>query len=560
MKKHLSKFSFLSAIVLILLLVISFTIPCASAQGIVFLPNVSECWGVFVGISSFQNFPGLNVQFADSGQQDLYNKFVAVWGTDHCRLLTNTQATKAGILNAIDWMAGQADGNDTVLFSARSYGSAGPGGDYYFYSYNSNLADFDNDISSQELSNAFDTVPASKTVFVLSFARAGGFETNLSGAGRVILMACKVDEAGYWDTPLANSVFVYFVIDAINNFDTADTNNDDDLSAEEIFNYASPATTAYDTNQGFLPAQQPVLSDGYSGDVPVISKFVFSTNIGLPAGSTAVTIDGTSVSSVPVTRYWTPGGTHTITAPDLVSGGTGTRYVFTGWTGGDTTATRNISKGSYIANFNKEYSLTIDSPYDTPTGAGWYVDGTTASFSITAYLETSNTKRYFTGWSGAFTGTSATGSVVMNAPKSLTASWRTEFLLTLNSEFGAPTGAGWYNENGSANISVESVQGFIIRHIFDSWSGDLTSTAASTSVTMSGPMVITANWHTDYMQLYILIIVVVVLLGIIITIVVIRRRGGTPRVPPTAAPPAYSPPPPAAGPPSAPPPPPPAPR
>ncbi len=550
MKKLIPKFSVLSFIIMVVLLMTTFIVPCAAAQGAVGDP---ECWGLFVGVSTYLNFPGTEVEYAASGQQDLYNEFVAVWGADHCRLLTNSQATKNGILNSIDWLGDQAESGDTVFFSARSIAGTGPGGDYYFWTYNSNTADWDNDISSQELSDAFDNVDADRQVFVLSFSQSGGFQTNLGSSGRVILMACQDDESGYWDASLENSVFLYYVIDAINNFDTSDTNNDYNLSAEEIFEYATPATIEFDEDEGYIPAQTPVLDDNYSGDVPLIAKFVFNTNIGLPAGANVATIDGANVNSVPVTRYWVPGGTHTVTVPDLVSGGTGTRYVFNNWVGGDTSATKTVSHGSYIVNFNKEYLLTISSPYDTPLGAGWYVDGSNASFSITAYLETSNTKRYFTDWSGSFTGTSSSGSIVMNSPKTLTASWRTEFLLTLNSVYGAPTGAGWYDEGESVTISVETVQGFIIRQIFDGWSGDLTSTTASTSVTMSGPKVITANWHTDYLQLYIVIIVVVVVLvAIIVTIVLVRRKGGTPRVPPTAAPPTYSPPP-AAGPPSAPP-------
>jgi uncharacterized repeat protein (TIGR02543 family) len=493
------------------------------------------------------------MHYGDTGEQALYNKFVSVWGSDHCRLLTNAQATKSGILDAIDWVAGQADSNDTVLFSVRSYGESSPSGNYYFYTYNSLTLTYTNDISSQELSDAFDAVNAKGTTFILSFPQSGGFDTNLAASGRIIEAYCQADETGFWDATFANCVFLHYVIEAIDNFDTADTNADYNLSAEEIFNYAAPLTTLKHATQN------PQLTDQYSGELPLISKFVFDNDVTLPGGATVVTIDGNNYSSEPQTKYWVPGSTHTVSVPELVSAGTGTRYVFTGWEGGSTASAINISKGHSTANYNKEYQLTLTSPYDTPTGAGWYVDGTTAPFSITASLETSDTKRFFTSWSGDFTGTAASGSIVMSAPKSITANWRTEFLLTINSAYGTPTGAGWYDEGESVTIAVEPVQGFLIRQIFDGWTGDLTSTVASTSVTMSAPKTITATWHTDYLYLYILIGIVVLVVVIIIVVVVLVRRKprGPAAAPPTySPPPTYTAPPPAAGPPSAPPPPP----
>jgi hypothetical protein len=126
---------------------------------------------------------------------------------------------------------------------------------------------------------------------------------------------------------------------------------------------------------------------------------------------------------------------------------------------------------------------------------------------------TSDTKRYFTGWSGNYTSSSANGSIKMDTPKTLTANWRSEFLLTINSDYGEPVGTGWYEEGENVSISVEPVLGFIIRHFFTGWSGDLTVTESSTGITMTSPKAITANWETDYLQLYILIIIIVIVIG-----------------------------------------------
>jgi uncharacterized repeat protein (TIGR02543 family) len=558
-KKVFSRISIASILALVVLLMTVFAIPCIPAQGIVFALTPPQCYGVFVGISNFENF-AVDLTYADDSQQDLYDTFRTVWGNDNVRLLTNSQATKANILSAVNWLASQANTGDTVLFSITTvtFSGLGPGDYKYFMCYDSNYTDWNKDISSAELSTAFDDVSAGKSAFFLDFAQSETFGTAMAKNGRVILMSSQNDEGIWIDDTIQHSVFTHFIIDAVNNFDTADSNTDYELSAEEIFNYAGPATSDFEVANGYSPViQHPLMNDSYSGQLPLLAEFVFNNNVTLPGDVTAVTIDGSNYSSEPQTKYWVPGSTHTVSVPELVSAGTGTRYVFTGWEGGSTASAINISKGHSTADYNKEYQLTLSSPYDTPTGAGWYVDGTTAPFSITASLETSDTKRFFTSWSGDFTGTAASGSIVMNAPKSITANWRTEFLLTINSAYGTPTGAGWYDEGESVTIAVEPVQGFLIRQIFDGWTGDLTSSVASTSVTMSAPKTVTATWHTDYLYLYILIIiVVVVVVAIILTVVLVRRKGSKPQPPTYSPPPTYTAPPPAAGPPTAPPPPP----
>ena len=241
------------------------------------------------------------------------------------------------------------------------------------------------------------------SVFILSFGNSGGFITKLGGSGRIILASYQKNEWYYYYNFLKNDVFTSYIVDAINDFDTSDANHDYSLSAEEIFNYASKNTVAYNATYE-IHDQNPIIDDQYSGDLPLISKFVFNTNIGLPAGSTIVTIDGTNYKSIPAPFYWVPGRSHDVSVPAQIGGSTGTRYTFTNWNGGDTGVSKSVTSGSLTAYYNKEYLLTITSAFDTPTGGGWYVDGTTASFSVTAKLETSNTKRTFIGWSGDFTG------------------------------------------------------------------------------------------------------------------------------------------------------------
>jgi uncharacterized repeat protein (TIGR02543 family) len=585
MKKLLSRISIAVFLALVLFIVTTLVLPVASARA----DSSTECWAVIAGVSNYLYINDLS--YCDDDVRDLSDILSPVWGSSHVRTLINSQASKANILDAIDWLADNAGPEDTVLFSFSGHGSDYQNG--YFCPYDSLTYSWANDISSSQLASAFQSVQAGKVVIILDICHAGEFQSSMGTSGRVILMACRSYETSQESGYLQNGVFTYYILQAMDNFEDADANSDNELSAEEVAEYANPLANDYNI------WQNPVLYDGYYGELALLARFVFALNTSLPHGTTVLTLDGETYTSAPSPMIWVPGISHTITVPELVDPGTGTRYVFTQWNDGYVMVTRVITHGAYTANYDKEhllevisalgdtqgsgwykdgtsagfsvtdyieltdtrhyftgwsgdytgtspsasiymnapqtvtanwrheYLLTLNSAYGTLTGAGWYGEGTSAGFSVTDYIELPDTKHYFTNWSGDYSGTSPTASLTMDEPKVVDANWRHEYLLTLNSEYGEPEGAGWYDEGETAGVSVEPIQGFLIRHIFDGWSGDLTDEDADSSVVMSSPKVVTANWRTDFVQLYILIGGVVVVAAIVITIIVrIRKRAG----------------------------------
>jgi hypothetical protein len=529
-KKLFSKASFFSLLVLVALLMTAFLLPCAPTQA---AESDPQCWAVIVGVADYESIDDLPYPAQDV--TSLYQELSPVWGENHMQLLTNSQATKMAILSAIDWLVDNADVDDTVLFCFAGHGASGG----YLCPYDTTDL-ISTLISSTELANALLPVKAQKITVILSCCHAGAFKSALAKDGRVILMACKSYEVGWESYDLGHVVFLYFVLEAFNNFDEADINHDYELSAEEIFAYAGYRTSEYEEDNDFPSIQHPNLGDYYYSELALIAKFVFALNTSLPYGTQILTLDGISYTSVPSYLLWIPGSTHTISVPEAVYLSEGTRYAFTSWNDGDTLTARTISRGFYSPGYNLEQLLDIISAFGDPVGANWYVDGTTASFSVTPYIELPDTRHIFIGWSGDFTGPASQGLILMDAPKSLIADWRTEYLLTLNSEYGRPVGAGWYDELNSVNISIEPVQGFIIRQMFDGWTGDLASVQSSVTVTMDSPKVITATWHTDYVQLYIFIVVILVVAGIgttVIIIIVRRKRAALPVPPPDTPPP-----------------------
>ncbi len=515
MKKHLLKSIATAFIAIIILLVISLALPCLPAQAAASDPVF---WGVFIGVS--YPFSNPEIVYADDDARELYDTLSPVWGTSHTKILIDSQANEAGILNAIDWLADNAQPNDTVTFTFSGLGVA-PGAIC--------PADFSplrGGLTATQLADAFAAVQAGKILIILDCNYSGKFRVSLSKEGRVLMLSSSAQEESKESLEYRHGVFTYFILQALNNLENHDTNQNHELSAEEIASYADEMTANYFTH---LNPQHPVLEDQVSGELPLLADFAFSPNVDLPSGTTILTLDDVDYTSPPAAQLWVPGSTHTMTIPDVVDVNSDARYIFIGWNDGNTSVNRTISKGSYVTNYRHEYLFTVTSPYGVTTGTGWYRDGSIASFSVTTSVETTYTRRTFTGWSGDFTESSSTGSLIMDAPKTVTAIWRTEYLLVISSEYNEPVGAGWYDEGQAVNISIEPVQGSIIRQIFNGWSGDFINPESSAILTMNSPKVVIATWRADYFWLYIIIVASVLVLGGAVAGIIIlvwRRTSG----------------------------------
>ena len=111
--------------------------------------------------------------------------------------------------------------------------------------------------------------------------------------------------------------------------------------------------------------------------------------------------------------------------------------------------------GKYV----KQYYLTVNSPYDTPGGQGWYDDGSDAY----ATLATGNVSggagiRYvFTGWSGAASGTGLkSNAITMKESTYATANWKTQYYITVTSAHDSPTPSAWVDAGNIFTASVTS--------------------------------------------------------------------------------------------------------
>ncbi|HAV10563.1 MAG TPA: hypothetical protein DCX22_02975 [Dehalococcoidia bacterium] len=112
----------------------------------------------------------------------------------------------------------------------------------------------------------------------------------------------------------------------------------------------------------------------------------------------------------------------------------GIQYRFASWKlpTGETVSNRDLAltvnaAGTCTANYDTYYKLTLSSPYGDTNISNWYKAGNTAEWSV------KNAQVSMPGFFGIFGGklnaVNPTGSVVMDAPKTMTVSWEPDYTL-----------------------------------------------------------------------------------------------------------------------------------
>jgi hypothetical protein len=146
-----------------------------------------------------------------------------------------------------------------------------------------------------------------------------------------------------------------------------------------------------------------------------------------------VSTDPASVTDVTASGWYAKGASASVASvPAEVEGATGTKYVFTTWTVDGTSRGDNgfifvmDAPHKVVANYDTMFLLTIVSDYGNPKGAGYYKSGDTATFSVDSPVGI-GIQRVFVEWTGDYTGNNAKGSITMDGPKTVTATWTTNY-------------------------------------------------------------------------------------------------------------------------------------
>jgi len=195
----------------------------------------------------------------------------------------------------------------------------------------------------------------------------------------------------------------------------------------------------------------------------------------------------------------------------------------------------------------KKVSITIDGMTyggsDMPKTFNWEKD---SSHSIAAKETVPGEEgiRYvFESWSDGNTALSRTITVV--GPTTYTANYKTQYHLTVTSDYGNVEGEEWYDEGSKAYAILDRSKveaDFLQEYVFKEWSGDASGKALkSNAIKMDGPKEAVAVWEKQFsMTFYSIIIVIaaVVLVGAVVSLRMrkkAKKEAGKP-LPPTTYP------------------------
>jgi hypothetical protein len=207
---------------------------------------------------------------------------------------------------------------------------------------------------------------------------------------------------------------------------------------------------------------------------------------------------------------------YNVSAPSLVSTGSGSRGIFTQWSDNNASNPRTLSvngKLTLVAEYETQHRLILDTKLgrtDPSVGEHWYKTGLHIPINATAPNVASDEERY--SWHGWITTdpsnyniTSNSASILMDKPINVTAIWKHEYKLTVTSTYGSPQPTSqWFEAGKSINASVTSpVSGPTgTRYVCTGWSGTgnvpTTETNTFITFTIDKPSKIIWNWKTQY--------------------------------------------------------------
>lgn len=208
--------------------------------------------------------------------------------------------------------------------------------------------------------------------------------------------------------------------------------------------------------------------------------------------------------------WYNAGATASFNVTSPISGGAGVQTAFDSWSG--------VGSGSYsgsaqassctmnapiteTVNWVTQYYLTVSSLYGTTTGEGWYNAGAVVNAGLTSGTVSGGTGvRYnFNSWSVGGTNYAESNNITMSYPITATASWSTQYYLTVSSPYSTTSGEGWYNAGASAyaGVATNVVTDGDGTHTFQGWSNGASGTSiTSNPITMSSAKTALAVWST----------------------------------------------------------------
>ena len=160
--------------------------------------------------------------------------------------------------------------------------------------------------------------------------------------------------------------------------------------------------------------------------------FNYATQVYLDIGT-----DPSSLTDVTQSGWFALGTPVSISeVPAELDDSAGVKYRFAEWTVDGTARTQNgfeiimDAPHTLVAKYDAYFKLTVISEYGNPRGDDYYKSGDTATFSVDSPVGFV-VQQIFVEWTGDYNGKEPTGSVTMDGPKTVTATWTVSYFQLL---------------------------------------------------------------------------------------------------------------------------------
>ena len=262
-----------------------------------------EYWGLLVAVGIYADNPNENRPLMLEEVDDFHSTLLSCpwWKEDHIKVIKGEDATILNIIEGLKWLDEMEDEDDISLVYITTHGfplgvdippaDEADGTDealvsFWGFAYK-NLYIWDD-----ELNFYLNRLESFGVCLIIDSCYAGGFNDpprmnvldrdvysvlktdesdsaldwmegfaeDVSAQGRVVLMASCEDEVSY------SGGFAPYLIDGLRGY--GDSNDDNVVSAEEVFFYAEPRTSR----------QHPTMYDGFPGELPIISTDIESNS------------------------------------------------------------------------------------------------------------------------------------------------------------------------------------------------------------------------------------------------------------------------------------------
>jgi uncharacterized caspase-like protein len=196
-------------------------------------------WAVCIGVSRHQHASlDAGVQYAAKDAADVANLLTRqegkVFGRVECKVLTDAQATCAGVEKALAWLRASArPGDCTIVYLA---GHAGPDavGEYRFIPYDAHPLLDSTQLSGAALRKLLQQVSGTRFL-MLDTCHAGG--VGGPDAGFVTLASCSARQQSHEHPSVKNGYFTRALVEALSG--KADLNGDQVVTLAELGTYLS---------------------------------------------------------------------------------------------------------------------------------------------------------------------------------------------------------------------------------------------------------------------------------------------------------------------------------